>query len=64
MSNYTKIAEIEKQILKMENNPNNVIGGLKSWNSGYEIEYKPAIAKKLQKLNKELDKLLDLCEEV
>lgn len=51
--------EIEKQILRIEANPDNVIGGLKAWNSGRTTELKPAVAKRLKELQKRLDQITD-----
>lgn len=62
MTTVDEIKRIESQILRLENNPDNVVGGIKAWNSGYEIQYKKSIESKLAKLNKQLDKLYDLCE--
>jgi hypothetical protein len=50
-------AEIEKEILRIEANPDN--GGLKAWNSGRTTELKPAVAKRLKALQERLDKLTD-----
>jgi hypothetical protein len=50
-------AEIEKEILRIETNPSNVIGGLKAWNSGRTTELKPAVAKRLKALQKRLDQI-------
>jgi hypothetical protein len=49
--------EIEKEILRIESNPSNVIGGLSAWNSGRTTELKPAVAKRLKALQKRLDQI-------
>ena len=51
--------EIEKEILRIEANPYNVIGGLKAWNSGRTTELKPTVAKRLKALQKRLDQITD-----
>jgi len=58
-----QIKEIEKQIARIETNPDNVIGGEKAFNSGMKTELKPSIQKKRDNLNKQLDQLLDQAEE-
>jgi hypothetical protein len=55
-------AEIEKEILRIEANPDNVIGGMKAWNSGRTTELKPAVAKRLKALQKRLDQITDTFE--
>jgi exonuclease VII small subunit len=57
-----QIAALEQTIARLENNPDNVIGGLKAWNSGMQTTLKPAAQRKLDKLNAELDTLYDQCE--
>lgn len=57
-----RIAELEKQIARIENNPDNVVGGVIAFMSGAKTTLKAAPQKKLKALNKELDKLLDQAE--
>jgi len=57
-----QIAEIENQILRIEHNESNIVGGAKAYHSGCETSLKPAAQKKVDKLNAQLDKLFDLCE--
>ena len=54
-----KCTEIEKQILRIEANPEHVLGGLKAWNSGRTTELKPVVAKRLKALQKRLDQITD-----
>ena len=62
MNKLDRIHELEKAIARMEHDYNNVIGGSAAYYSGYETQLKPAAQKKLDKLNRELDQLLDQCE--
>jgi hypothetical protein len=62
MTRYEQIQSLEKAIATIENDYNNIVGGLKSYSSGYQTYLKPAAQKKLDKLNKSLDLLLDECE--
>lgn len=57
-----QIQALEMQAQRIENNPDNIIGGLSAWNSGYRTELKPAAQRKLDKINKQLDALYDQCE--
>lgn len=62
MTRAEQIKLLEMQILRLEHNPDNVIGGLKAWNSGLTTYLKPSAQRTLDRLNKELDALLDQCE--
>jgi hypothetical protein len=62
MTKVEQIKLLEMQILRLEHNPDNVIGGLKAWNSGLTTYLKPSAQRTLDRLNKELDALLDQCE--
>lgn len=57
-----QIEALEHQAFSIERNPANIIGGLKAWNSGGKTTLKPAAQRKLDKINAELDALLDQCE--
>jgi hypothetical protein len=57
-----QIVLLEAEIIRLENNPDNVIGGLRAWNSGRKTYLKPAAQRKVDLLNKKLDALLDQCE--
>lgn len=57
-----KIQSIELQIARIEHNADNYIGGSKAYHSGYETFLKPAAQRKVDALNKQLDKLLDSVE--
>lgn len=59
----TEIKSIETEITRIENNPDNVEGGAKAFHSGRQTTLKPAVKKKLEKLNKRLDDLLDQVEQ-
>ena len=48
--------------MRLENNPDNVVGGLKAWNSGLTTYLKPSAQRTLDRLNAQLDALLDQCE--
>jgi ribosomal protein L24 len=63
-SKVKRIKELEKEILRIEHNPDYVVGGMKAWSSGAQTFLKPAIQKKLDKLNSQLDSLLDDGENV
>jgi len=62
MTRAEQIKLLETQILRLEHNPDNVIGGLKAWNSGLTTYLKPSAQHTLDRLNKELDALLNQCE--
>jgi len=62
MTRAEQIKLLKTQILRIEHNPDNVIGGLKAWNSGLTTYLKPSAQRTLDRLNKELDALLDQCE--
>ena len=57
-----QIQDTEAAMLRLEHNPDNYIGGLKAYNSGRQTFLKPAAQKKLDKLSRQLDQLLDQCE--
>lgn len=57
-----QIADIERQIVVLEHNPDNYIGGSKAYFSGYQTFMKPAAQRKFDSLNKKLDALLDSVE--
>jgi hypothetical protein len=56
------IAELEKQLLRIEHTPASYLGGSKAYYSGYQTEYKPAVQRKVNTLQKRLNALYDLCE--
>jgi transcription antitermination factor NusG len=58
-SKVDRIKAIEKEILRIEHNPDYVVGGMKAWSSGAQTFLKPMVQKKLDKLNDELESLLD-----
>jgi hypothetical protein len=62
MNNLDRIQELEKAIARIEHDYTNVIGGSAAYHSGKQTHLKPAAQKKLDKLNRELDQLLDQCE--
>ena len=64
MTYSEQIAELEKQILKIEMDPCNICGGMKAWSSGMQTYLKPSAEKKVAALNKKLAKLYDLAENV
>lgn len=57
-----KIADIELQIARIEHNADSYIGGAKAYYSGAQTFLKPAAQRKVDSLNKQLDKLLDSVE--
>lgn len=57
-----QIRALEAAITRIEHDSSNVIGGDKAYHSGAQTFFKPAAQRKLAKLNKELDRLLDQCE--
>lgn len=56
------IAEIEHQLLRIENHPDSYVGGSKAFYSGYKTEYKPSVQRKVNKLQERLNALYDKCE--
>ncbi len=64
MTYSEQIIELEKQILIIENNHDNVCGGIKAWSSGLQTYLKPSAEKKVAALNKKLAKLYDFAENV
>jgi hypothetical protein len=63
MSHITDtIAELELQLLRIENHPDSYVGGSKAFYSGYKTEYKPTVQRKVNKLQKALNALYDQCE--
>jgi len=62
MTRQERIQEIEQAIARIEHDCNNVVGGSAAYYSGKQTHLKPAVQKKLDKLNRELNKLLDQCE--
>lgn len=57
-----QIRALEIAITRIEHDSSNVIGGDKAYYSGAQTFFKPAAQRKLDKLNSELDRLLDQCE--
>lgn len=57
-----KIHDIELQIARIEHNAASYIGGDKAYHSGAQTFLKPAAQRKVDSLNKQLDKLLDSVE--
>jgi hypothetical protein len=57
-----QIQALEHQAFSIEHNADNIVGGLKAWNSGGQTHLKPAAQRKLDKINAQLDALLDQCE--
>lgn len=62
MTTAQQIQALEAAIARIEYNPDNVIGGSKAFYSGMQTFLKPAAQRKLDKLNAQLDALLDQCE--
>lgn len=62
MTRYERIQQLEQAIARIEHDYNNVVGGSSAYHSGKQTCLKPAAQKKLDKLNRELNKLLDQCE--
>jgi hypothetical protein len=62
MTTVEKIQALEAEIIRIEHNPDNVIGGLKAWNSGLTTYLKPKAQRTLDSLNAQLDALFDQCE--
>jgi len=62
MTRAEQIRELEAQAARIENNPDNVIGGEKAYYSGLETFLKPAAQRKLDKINQQLNALYDECE--
>lgn len=62
MTLVDQIKALEAAITRIEHDSSNVIGGDKAYHSGAQTFFKPAAQRKLAKLNKELDRLLDQCE--
>jgi hypothetical protein len=59
MTRMDRINELEAAALRIQRNPDNIIGGLKAFNSGYETHLKPAAQRKLDKINSEMSVLLN-----
>lgn len=57
-----QIEALEHQAFSIERNPANIVGGLKAWDSGRQTTLKPAAQRKLDKINAQLEALLDQCE--
>lgn len=63
MSTLTdNIADLNNQLARIEHNPDSYLGGSKAYYSGYTVEYKPAVQRKVNTLSKRLDALYDQCE--
>lgn len=62
MTRHERIQQLEQAIARIEHDCNNVVGGSFAYYSGKQTHLKPAAQKKLDKLNRELNKLLDQCE--
>jgi hypothetical protein len=62
MTTVQEIIAIEAEIIKIENDPSQVNGGLRAWNSGRKTQLKLSAQRKIDKLNKRLESLYDLCE--
>lgn len=56
------IADLELQLTRLEHNPDSYLGGSKAFYSGYKTEYKPAVQRKVNTLQKRLNALYDQCE--
>lgn len=54
-----QVNELEMKIRIIEASPASYIGGSKSYFSGYTTYLKPAAQKKVDALNKKIEKLLD-----
>lgn len=59
LKRVAEMKSLERQILQIENCPSNVEGGLKAWNSGRPTVLKSSAKSKLDRLNRQLDNLLD-----
>lgn len=62
MTTADQIRELEMSIARIEHNPDSVIGGSKAYHSGMQTFLKPVAQRKVDKLNAQLDALLDQCE--
>jgi hypothetical protein len=62
MTTVEQIRAIEMTISRIEHDSNNVIGGSKAYHSGMQTFLKPVAQRKVDKLNAQLDALLDQCE--
>jgi hypothetical protein len=58
-----QVNELEMKKRIIEASPASYIGGSKSYFSGYTTYLKPAAQKKIDALNKKIEKLLDLVDE-
>ena len=59
MTDIERINQLELEVARLTNNPDNVIGGWKAWSSGCATQLKPRIQKRVDKLEKEIDALTD-----
>jgi hypothetical protein len=58
----SNIKALELQLSLIEHNADSYLGGSKAYYSGYTVEYKPAVQRKVNTLSKRLDALYDQCE--
>ena len=59
MTDIERINEMERQVIRLTSNPDNVCGGLKAWESGRTTYLKPRIQQRVDKLEKEIRTLTD-----
>lgn len=63
MSDITDtIAELERELLRIEKTPESYVGGSKAFYSGLQVTYKPSVQRKVDKLTERLNALYDQCE--
>ena len=62
MTLFDQITALEAAIARIEHNPDSVIGGSRAFYSGNQTYLKPAAQRKVEKLNEQLNALLDQCE--
>jgi len=62
MTTADQIRALEIAISRIEHDATNVIGGSKAYHSGIQTFLKPSAQRKVDKLNAQLDALLDQCE--
>ena len=57
LNGLNTIAELVEAIESLENDPRNVVGGLRQWNSGYQTELLLSAQRKLDAMERKLEKL-------
>ena len=59
---YKQIEALEKAIARLEHTESSYIGGAKAYHSGAKVEMTKTAKAKWDKLNAQLDAILDTCE--